>query len=146
MPKSPSQVPNSFPPALGFQILKSETQRQAAIIRQEILTDLVTLLDAVKDPAARKKLIGLIETHFKAGTRALEKSQELWPDTASVREEIEAQETKPATQQKNLKLFEQFDAVHGKSIALLQTSFEHIHVILEKAQFFAPIALAEKPK
>jgi hypothetical protein len=135
MAQSARTIPAHFPQPLGMQLLRAEAQRQASIARQEIVTDLLAVLNEVRDTAVRTKLLRLVQTHFKKGLLCAQKARELWPDSAAVEETFsERPDTKPAQLRKHRALFEQLDKVQQRSLALLDSSFEHIQLIMERLQ------------
>lgn len=105
------------------------------MLRQEIVTDLLGILNETREPGIRVRLFKLIESNLRAGVTASEKADELWPTLQEVREVLTADtKAKPAAMRKHLTLFEQLDKVHHRSLELLESSFEHIQVILERLQ------------
>jgi hypothetical protein len=135
MARTVRNLPVNYPQPLATQILKAEGHRQASMLRQEIVTDLLGVLNEAREPGTRVRLLKLIESNLKSGMTAAEKAEELWPTLQDVREVLTADtEAKPAATRKHLTLFEQFDKVHHRSLELLKSSFEHIHVILDRLQ------------
>ena len=132
MAKSPRHIPNHYPEPLAALILKAETYRQASILRQEIVTDLIEIVTHITEPGARRKLIHLIERNLRAGLAAVEKAEKLWPDEKEAQQILQEKCSKPATAQKHLKLFKEFDQVTKKSLQLLHESHANIQIILEK--------------
>jgi hypothetical protein len=132
---SPRSLPANYPPVLATQIFKSEAQRQAGILRQEVVTDLLSILAESREAPVRNRLVKLVEANLKAGLVAVQKAEDLWPDLDEAKEVIEGDgETKPAVVRKHLKVLEQFNRVHQRSLTLLKESFQHIRVILDRVQ------------
>jgi hypothetical protein len=127
-------IPANYPQPLGSRIQKAEALRQASVLRQEFVTELVAVLAQSKETPVRDRLIKLIETNLRLGMAAARKAEDLWPELAEVREIVEKNAAKPSTARKHLKLFEQFDRVQRRSLALLENSFENIQLILERSQ------------
>ena len=133
MALSARSIPSNYPQPVGTQMLRAEAQRQASMLRQEILTDLLSVLADAREPSVRQRLVRMAETNLRGGIRAAEKAQALWPERQELEELIAKRvDTKPAAAKKQLQLFEQLDKVHHRSMALLTDSFEHIRVILDR--------------
>jgi hypothetical protein len=126
-------LPANYPQPIGTQILKADAQRQASMLRQEIVTDLLGLLPDTREAHVRARMVRLIESYLKSGAAAAERAEELWPDAVEVKELLAARaELKPATARKHLSLFDQLDRTHRRSLELLQDSFGNIRLILER--------------
>ena len=139
MAQTPRSIPANFPQPLGNQILKAESQRQASMLRQEFAADLIAVLTESREPGTRGRLIQLVESHLRLGIRAARKAEDLWPELEEVRDVVAKKaEAKPALARKHLKLFEQFDRVQQRSLALLENSFENIQLILDRIQPIDP--------
>ncbi len=134
MALAPRTIPANFPQPLGTRIQKADTHRQASMLRQEFVTELVVVLAEAREGAVRTRLIKLIETNLRLGMAAARKAEDLWPEMGEVRDLVEKNATKPAVARKHLKLFEQLDRVQRRSLALLENSFENIELILERTQ------------
>lgn len=143
MARTARNLPANYPQPLASQILKAEAHRQASMVRQEVVTDLLTVLSEAREPGVRLRLIRLIEANLKTGVAAAEKAEELWPTVQDVRDVLTSDtEAKPSALRKHLTLFEQLDKVHHRSLELLESSHEHIEVILERLR---PQEAAEQP-
>jgi hypothetical protein len=139
MAQTGRNVPPTFPQPLGNQIQKADTQRQVSMLRQEIVSDLLSVLGEARESGVRLRLIRLVEANLKRGLAATSKAEELWPDMQKVRAVLDGQtESKPALARKHLKVFEQADKVHRRSLDLLHSSFENIQVILDRLQPVEP--------
>jgi len=124
---------------LGNQIQKADTQRQVSMLRQEMMSDLLSVLGEARENGVRLRLIRLVELNLKRGLAATSKAEELWPDMQKVRTILDGQsESKPALARKHLKIFEQADKVHRRSLDLLHSSFENIQLILDRLQPVEP--------
>jgi hypothetical protein len=135
MARTSRTLPANYPQPLATQILKADGHRQASILRQEIVTELLGVLSEAREPGIRVRLIRLVEAHLKAGRNAAAKAEELWPEIDTVKEILTAKaDAKPAASKKHLALFEQFDKVHHRSIELLENSFQNIALILDRLQ------------
>lgn len=135
MAQTPRSIPTNYPQPLGTRIQKADAQRQASVLRQEFVTELVSILSETKEPAVRGRLLRLIASNLKLGMTAARKAEDLWPELEDVKELVEKNgEAKPAVAKKHLRLFEQFDRVQRRSLALLENSFENIQVILDRTQ------------
>jgi hypothetical protein len=122
-----------------MQILRAEAQRQMSMLRQEVAVDLLGILSQSREAPARQRIIKLTEAHLRAGITAAERAEHLWPDVDGVKTAIEGEEeTKPAAAKKHLRVFDQMDRVHQRSLSLLHESFEHIRVILDRVQPMEP--------
>ena len=118
-----------------MQLLRADAQRQASIARQEIVTDLLAVLTETRDTAARGKLLRLVQTNLKKGLAAAEKARAFWPDLEAIEKSFaERPDTKPAQVRKHRALLQQLDKVQQRSLALLDTSFDHIQLILDRLQ------------
>src|SRR5690348_12605931 len=81
------------------------------------------------------RLIRMIEGNLRAGITAAVKARDNWPKLPEVQQSIaQKSDLKPAAAAKFLKLFDQFDRVQVRSLTLLEESFEHIRVILDRLQ------------
>lgn len=141
MAQTVRNLPASYPQPLGSQILKADAQRQLSMVRQEVVTDLLTLLTSVRDPSVRERLVKLLEAHLKSGISAAQRSQDLWPEAEAVKKLIESDDKrKPTASKKFLRLFEQYDRVQRRSLALLEESFGHARVILDRIQPVEPVS------
>jgi len=135
MARSARSIPPNYPQPIGTQLLKADAQRQISIVRQEVVTDLLSVLADLREPQVRQRLVKVIESNLRAGLTAAEKAESLWPELQAVQESLAAKaDLKPALAKKHLKLFEQFDRVQRRSLALLAESFDHIRVILDRLQ------------
>jgi hypothetical protein len=134
MARPPKELPHNFPPRLLIQMLKSETCRQAGMIRQEILTELLSIVEQTSDPSIRKRLIRLVEINLKAGLSVVEKSEELWPASADAEESFQTLDSKESIKARHLRLYQEWDKRHARSLELLQESFSNIRLILAKAR------------
>jgi hypothetical protein len=135
MAQSARTIPANYPGTLGIQILKAEAQRQASMLRQEVVTDLLSILSETRETNVRNRLIKLVEANLRAGLTAAQKAEDSWPEAAEAKELLEnRKDAKPAVARKQLKVFEQCDRVHRRSLALLNDSFDHIRVILDRLQ------------
>jgi hypothetical protein len=147
MAQSIRTLPANFPQPLGSQILRADTQRQLSILRQEVVTELLSLLADAQDARQRQRIIKLIETNLRAGNAAAEKAENLFPNLDEVKQKLESQEeVKPAVVKKHLKAFEQFARVQERSLTLLHESFDHIRLILERVKPIAEDAVDKAPQ
>jgi hypothetical protein len=115
-------------------MLKADAQRQISMLRQELLTELLSILTEAHEPGIRARIARLVETQLRSGLLALEKAESLWPSQAEAKEVIEEPELKPALQKRWLKVFEQLDKVQSRSCGLLRDSFANVRLILERVQ------------
>lgn len=115
-----------------MQILKADTYRQISMLRQEMATDLVGAVQRVVDPAVRRELLKVIAANLRAGRVAAERAAELWPSADDAAQAIVGLEIKEGQKKKFLQQFQQFTTVHSKSQKLLEDSFRHLGVILER--------------
>ena len=144
MAQTPKSIPANYPQPLGTQILKADGHLQASILRQEIVTDLLGILNETREPAVRSRLVRLVEGYLKAGVAAAHKAEELWPSLEEAKETFAAlPDLKPSLAKKHLKQFEQFDGVQHRSLDLLEASFGNIRVILERLR--GPVSPAPAP-
>jgi hypothetical protein len=135
MAQSARSIPANYPQPLGMQLLRADAQRQDSIARQEIVTDLLAVLNETRDTAVRAKLLRLVQTNLKRGLASAEKARDLWPDSEAIEKGVaDRPEAKPAQLRKHRALLEQLDKVQQRSLALLDTSFEHIQLILDRLQ------------
>jgi hypothetical protein len=135
MAQTARNVPPTYPQALGYPILKADACRQASMLRQEFVTDLLSALGDSRESAVRLRLIRLIQSNLKTGLAAAGKAEDLWPGLDDAKEALAAQAgAKPAMAKKHLRLFEQLDKVHHRSLDLLHGSFENIQLILDRLQ------------
>lgn len=134
MAKSPKTIPGNYPQPLGTQILKAETFRQISILRQEMATELLSILADAREPAVRSRLIRLIEANLSAGLTTARRAEDLWPDLDEAKEIIESAGAKPSVAQRNLKLFLQFNDLQTRTLQLLNDSFGHVRLILDRVQ------------
>jgi hypothetical protein len=130
----PRILPANYPQPLGNHVLRADVHRQMSILRQEIVTELLSVLGEAREPAVRSRLVKLIESQLRTGRAALEKAENLWPTLAEAKEAVQSTETKPATQKRHLKLFEHFDRVQRRSWALLHDSFDNVRLIVDRVQ------------
>lgn len=114
--------------------MKADAHLQASVLRQEFVTELVAVLAESREGSVRTRLIKLIEANLRMGMAEARKAESLWPEMGEVRESVEKNAAKPAVARKHLKLFEKFDRVQRRSLALLENSFENIELILERTQ------------
>ena len=129
-----------------MDLLKAEAQRQISITRQEIVSDLITVYAAAREPTVRKLLVRLIETNLRSGLVAAKRTDDLWPELQEAEAMIEeASREKPSTARKHRKLFEQLDRVQGRSLKLLHDSFDNIQLILDRMQVVAPLPSPAAP-
>lgn len=102
-------------------------------MRQEVVTDLLNILSVAQDPGIRLRLLRMIENNLRLGVASSERAKNLWPSLEDVKATVEGRPNiKPAAVKKQLKLFEQWDKVHERSLSLLSNSFGHIRVILDR--------------
>jgi hypothetical protein len=134
MAQSARSIPANFPQPLGMRLLRADAQRQASIVRQEIVTDLLAVLSEARDSAVRAKLLRLVQANLKKGQSSAEKARELWPDDELIEKTFANPDAKPSQLKKQRALLEQLDKVQQRSLALLDSSFEHIQQILERLQ------------
>ena len=140
MAQSGRNIPATFPQPSGNQILKADAQRQISMLRQEMVTDLLSILSDSREASVRGRLIKLIEANLRHGWAAARRAEDLWPSLDDVRQIIEKRsDIKPAAARKHLKLFEQLDRVQHRSLALLSHSFENIRLILDRIQPTEPV-------
>jgi hypothetical protein len=132
MAKSPKTIPNNFPQPLGMEILKAEQSRQECLIRHEFTAGLIQLLTSPGSGNLKPKLLQLAQQHLKAGIKAVEKAQSLWPEEQRAQELLRAAGEKKKGSAKFLQLFREYEACQRKSLKLLHQSHEHIGIILEK--------------
>jgi hypothetical protein len=139
MAQSFRTIPHNYPSSLAFEMLKANVLRQASMIRQEFVTELLSVLSETHEPNVRSRLTKLIEANLKAGIAAAQKCEAGWPEMENAKQVIESKtEAKPALGKKYLKLFEQMDRVQQRSLGLLRDSFHHTQVILDRLQAPAP--------
>jgi hypothetical protein len=134
MAKNPKTVPASYPQPLGAHMLRADAQRLMSMMRQEIVTELLSLLADTHEAAVRQRVIRLIEGQLRSGLTALHRAKSLWPDLQEAKEAIDVPEGKPALQKRHLQLYAQFDRVQQRSWGLLHDSFENIRLILDRVQ------------
>ena len=134
MAKTPKELPVNFPQRLLIALLKSEACRQAGMIRQEILAELLDVLEQANEGSIRYRLIHSIQTNLKAGIAAAEKSESLWPGDDEAKELVQSLEVKESIKAKHLKAFADWDRRHKRSLNLLQESFANIRIIVERIQ------------
>jgi hypothetical protein len=128
-------IPLNYPPALAAPISKADALRQISIVRQEIITDLLSLLADTHEADVRRRLIRCIESNLKAGLLSSSKAESLWPSVEDATRLIQQrQDAKPAVSRRHLSLFNQLDRTHRRSLALLQESFQHGQEILSRLQ------------
>jgi hypothetical protein len=141
MAQSPRTLPANYPQPLAAQVLKADSHRQTSMLRQEFITDLLSLMADLREPAIRSRLVKMIESNLKTGLAAAAKAEEMWPSLDEATEMVANKpEIKPAAAKKHLKLFAQFDKVHRRSLDLLNGSFANVEVILKRLQPAAPSA------
>lgn len=135
MAQTARNIPANYPQPLGNRILRADAQRQVSMVRQEMVTHLLGVLSETRDQSIRSRLIKLIESNLRSGILSARRSEGLWPSLDDARTAIEGRkDAKPAVVKKHLKLFEQYDRVQRRSLALLDDSFESVRVILERLQ------------
>src|ERR1051325_3312518 len=145
MAQSTRLLPSNYPQPLASQILKADAQRQVSILRQEFATDLIGVLAEARELPVRSKLLRLIEANLSSGLAAPQRSKDLWPEGTLVKELFgESTEHKPVQAKRFLKVFEQLDRVHQRSLSILGASFENVRLILDRSQL-APPAVAKGP-
>jgi hypothetical protein len=109
------------------------------MLRQEVATELLSLLADAQDLPLRQRIIKLVESNLRAGNAAAEKAESLFPELDELKQKLESlEEVKPAVVKKHLKAFEQFARVQERSLALLHESFDHIRLILERVKPAGP--------
>jgi hypothetical protein len=74
----------------------------------------------------------MVQQQLKAGIKASERAESLWPGLERARELLQGGEEKRKGAGKGLQLFREYDTCQRKSLQLLQRSHEHIQIILEK--------------
>src|SRR6266404_3323766 len=95
-------LPVNYPQPLAAQILKADFRRQASMLRQEIVSDLLGVLTEAREPNVRRRLAKLIEANLKLGIAAASKEENLWPEIDQVKEIVGGRpEIKPATAKKH---------------------------------------------
>jgi hypothetical protein len=143
MAQSARNIPANFPQPLGMQLLKADAERRASMVRQEIVTDLLAILAEARENAVRSKLVRLSQANFKTAQTCAQRARELWPDEDEIEKTFaDRPEIKPVQLRKHRKLFDQLNKVHQRSLSLLDTSFEHIQLILDRLQPSSPIDAA----
>jgi len=141
MAKSPRTIPANYPQPLGTQMLKAETQRQIAMVRQEVVTELLSILGETHETGVRSRLIKLVEANLRSGLAATRKAEDLWPELEEAREAIEKHAgEKAAMVKKHLSLFDQLDRIQRRYLDILHHSFDNIQVILDRLQPPLPAA------
>jgi hypothetical protein len=138
-------VPANYPQPLGSQMLRADGQRHISMLRQEILTELLSMLTEAHEPAIRSRLTRLIESQLRSGFSALQRAENLWPDSDEAREVIGGSKLKPAVQKRHLKLFDRLDRVQRRSWDLLNDSFANVRLILDRVQSTARLERAPSP-
>ncbi|MFO1498454.1 MAG: hypothetical protein U1G07_08700 [Verrucomicrobiota bacterium] len=139
-------IPANYPQPLGNQLQKADAFRQASMLRQEMVTDLLAVLSEAREPGVRQRLIRLVESHLKAGMTAAQRAEDLWPTEEEAGQMIAAKpDLKPAAAKKHLKVFQQWNKVQHRSLELLESSFENISLILARLRPPEPIAETPKP-
>jgi hypothetical protein len=132
MAKTPKQIPEGYSQPLGMRILKADAYRQASMLRQEVAAELVGILGEREEHSLRRRLVRFIEQNVDAGTQAATKARETWPDHDEAMEIIDGTELKDSQKKKQREIFERFEGLNDKSHSLLENSFRHIRIILER--------------
>ncbi len=137
-------IPANYPQPLGAHLLRAETQRQIGMVRQEIVTDLLSVLNEAREPNTRSRLIKLVESNLRSGLTAIRRAEDLWPELEEAQESIAKHAAeKPALAKKHLKLFESFDRVQRRYLEILHHSFANTQVILDRLHPVQPAPPAE---
>jgi hypothetical protein len=138
-------VPANYPQPLGTSMLKADAQRQISMLRQETVTELLSILAETHEPAIRLRLIKLIENQLRSGLAAVERAEDLWPSLQDAREVILTPDRKPAVQKRHLRVYEQLDRVQRRSWELLHDSFDNVRLILDRVQAAPRLELKPGP-